>query len=110
RQPHRYLHGDRRVQADALERDAVPELHDEAVGAAVAVDVAEPVGDDQHAGASGRPPAAQTVTTAGSDAESPGLRILAGRSGQPERAMPGRVRLALHRECAVAYPCPASEH
>jgi len=41
----------------ALERDAVPELHDEAAAGGEAVHVAEAVRDDQHLGAKGEPEA-----------------------------------------------------
>ena len=41
------------IEADALERDAVPQLHDERARHGVAVHVAEPVGDD-HDAARGR--------------------------------------------------------
>ena len=49
------------VEVQFLERDAVPELHDEGPARAVPVDVAEAVGDDEHPGAERDPEAARGV-------------------------------------------------
>ncbi len=85
-------HGLGRVQADALERDAVPQLHDERTRHRVAVDVAEPVGDDDHARAGGEPESPQRVLARVWDAAGGGIPSLARRADQPDRGVTRRRR------------------
>lgn len=111
----RALHGGRGVQPDALERDAVPELHDhrrawERTRGGVPVDVAEAVRDHDHSGPGGRPPAAQTALRDRPDAEFVRIASLALGPRQPERletALHGRVPQG---EGAVADAGAAPDH
>ena len=95
-----------------LERDAVPELHDEAAAGRVAVDVAEPVGDDEHASAEGRPESAGGVLRDGLETEGARRGQLGISRRQPvepdvgAESFPG---LAIEGERALAEPDARAE-
>ena len=76
------------VEADALERNAVPQLHDERVRHGVAVHVAEPVGDDDHARTGREPEPPQRALARMRDAEGCGIPSLA-RASRPARSRCG---------------------
>ena len=98
-----------RVEPDALERDAVPQLHDERARDGVAIHVAEAVRDDDDARPRRAPEAAQRVLRNRRDAEGRGIPRLLGSRDQPDgrvtvgRARPATAR-ARRRRCPRAQP------
>ena len=102
----------RGVQVQLLQRDAVPQLHGEASAGRVAVDVAEAVGDDQHARAQRRPPAAHRMLRlrieACARAAASSASVEASHTSRSVVAEPVP-RRAIQREGAFAEPDPGSE-
>ena len=99
----------RRVEADPLERDAVPQLHDERARDGVAVHVAEAVRDDDDPGAAVQPEPAQRALADVRDAAGRGIPLLAGGADQPDRGVAVGGDDVPQRERAVADAGAAAE-
>jgi hypothetical protein len=88
RERHRTRGRDLGIQSDALERDAVPELHDDAARRAVAVDIAEAVRHDDDGGARRECEPAPRRLRGGRDAALARERRFGIRSREPDCAFP----------------------
>ncbi len=82
---HRQTQSGRAVEVQPLERTAVPELDDDGAGGAIPVDVAEPVGDDDHPGAHRLPQAPGRALAPGGEPGGAGGPHLLGGGGEPDQ-------------------------
>ena len=97
-----------RVEPDPLERDAVPQLHDERARHGVAVDVAEPVRDDDDPRACGAPEAPQRLLRHGPDAAGRGIRLLT-RPTRPARRRDVPLPPTTSHSASAPSPMPAPQ-
>ena len=94
------------VEVQALERDAVPQLHDARTAHAEAVDVAEPVRHDDNSRAQRRPETARPALRQSPHAARPRLGELGVTRGEPRHVPCGvdLARVVVQRERALAEP------
>jgi hypothetical protein len=98
------------IQSDALERDAVPELHDDAARRAVAVDIAEAVRHDDDGGARRECEPAPRRLRGGRDAALARARRFGIRSREPDCAFPLGCGLTPQRPGSVGEPDSRAEN
>ena len=102
--------GDRRIQLNSLQRNAVPQLHDERPAGAESVDVAEAVGDRDDAGAQGEAkPAPALCPRRRHAASARGLEFARG-TRQPNACDSAIGGMVVQRERALAESGSATEH
>ena len=112
RRQERRAQRDRRVQMQPLERDAVPQLHDETAAHAVAVHVTDTVRDDDDASAQGEPQPPRAELGDSVEPQRLGLGEFVGRRREPDQAhaVESFAGSTQQRQRALTETDPAAEH